>query len=155
MQENPDSDKGTKPDDKTAKATDKNGKPDDKATKAEPEDEDKKGKKGKKDKVAKTDGEEEEDGKGKKGKKDKVAKTDKGEKGDVKKEKPTLSVSVRPYAVVYIDNKKIQQTPLRDYAVSPGSHTILLVNDIKGKRETIKIKVSAGEKVPPITRNWD
>ena len=155
VQENPDSDKGTKPDDKTAKATDKNGKPDDKATKAEPEDEDKKGKKGKKDKVAKTDGEEEEDGKGKKGKKDKTAKADKGEKGDVKKEKPTLSVSVRPYAVVYIDNKKIQQTPLRDYAVSPGSHTILLVNDIKGKRETIKIKVSAGEKVPPITRNWD
>jgi hypothetical protein len=57
--------------------------------------------------------------------------------------------------MVFIDGKKIQQTPLRDYAISPGSHTILLVNDVKGKRDQIKIKVVAGEKVPPINRVWE
>lgn len=108
-----------------------------------------KGKKGKKDKLAKAEGEEETDKKGKKGKKDKTEKT------DVKKEKPTLTVTVRPFALVYIDKKKIQQTPLRNYPIGPGSHTILLVNDVKGKREEVKIKVTAGEKVPPINRVWE
>ena len=88
--------------------------------------------------------------KGKKGKKG-----DKGDKTDVAKIKPTLTVTVRPFAMVFIDGKKIQQTPLRDYAISPGSHTILLVNDVKGKRDQIKIKVVAGEKVPPINRVWE
>jgi serine/threonine protein kinase len=102
-------------------------------------------------KADKADGEEE-DKKGKKGKKDKA---DKADKTAAKKDKPTITITVRPYAVVYIDGKKIQQTPLRDFAISPGPHTILLVNDIKGKRESIKVKVTAGEKLPPITRSWE
>lgn len=134
-----------KTDDKTAKADDKTTK-----TKTEPEEDDKKSKKGKK--VAKADDEEEDDKKSKKGKKDKA---DKADKTAVKKEKPTLTVTVRPWAIVYIDGKKIQQTPLRDFAVSPGAHTLLLVNDSKGKRETIKLKVVAGEKINPITRTWE
>lgn len=128
--------------------------PDKPAPKSDTDEDDKKGKKGKKDKVAKTDTDEPDDDKdAKKGKKGK--KGDKGDKTDVAKIKPTLTVTVRPFAMVFIDGKKIQQTPLRDYAISPGSHTILLVNDVKGKRDQIKIKVVAGEKVPPINRVWE
>ena len=32
---------------------------------------------------------------------------------------------------------------------------VLLMNDSKGKRESIKVKVPAGEKLPPITRSWE
>jgi serine/threonine protein kinase len=70
------------------------------------------------------------------------------------KGKATLSVLVRPWAIVYIDNKKIKQTPLRDHPISPGKHTVLIVNDNKGKRESIPLNVTAGENYP-ITRNWD
>lgn len=146
VQEPDDSEKPTKPDkvdDKTAKADAKTDKTD-KTAKAD----------AKTDKTAKADkaDAEEEDKKGKKSKKDK---TDKADKTAAKKDKPTITITVRPYAVVYIDGKKIQQTPLRDFAISPGPHTILLVNDIKGKRESIKVKVTAGEKLPPITRSWE
>lgn len=69
--------------------------------------------------------------------------------------KPTLTVLVRPWAMVYVDGKKVQQTPLRGYALSPGSHKILLVNDSKGKREEIKLKVTADEAIPEIKRTWE
>ncbi len=62
---------------------------------------------------------------------------------------------MRPWAVVYIDGKKIQQTPLRAYAISAGNHKILLVNDTKGKREEIKLKVNPGEPLADIKRTWD
>lgn len=149
VQEN-DGEKPAKSDDKTTKTDDKTAKADDKASKADADEDDKKSKKGKK--VAKADEEEDDDKKSKKSKKDK---TDKADKTAVKKEKPTLTITVRPWAIVYIDGKKIQQTPLRDYAISPGSHTVLLMNDSKGKRETIKLKVVAGEKINPITRTWE
>lgn len=152
VQEN-DGEKPAKSDDKATKTDDKTAKTDDKASKADADEDDKKSKKGKK--VAKTDDEDEDDKKSKKSKKDKAEKTDKADKTAVKKEKPTLTITVRPWAIVYIDGKKIQQTPLRDYAISPGSHTVLLMNDSKGKRETIKLKVVAGEKINPITRTWE
>ena len=158
VQETEDGDKTAKTDDKSAKTDDKSAKTDDKSAKTaktEPEEDDKKGKKVKKDKVAKAEEEDDDDKKGKKSKKDKADKADKGDKTAAKKEKSTLTVTVRPWAIVFVDGKKIQQTPLRDFAISPGAHTILLVNDSKGKRESIKVKVSAGEKVPPITRTWE
>ncbi len=72
-----------------------------------------------------------------------------GDKG-----KPSLSVSVRPWAIVYIDGKKVGQTPLRDYPLSPGKHTLLLVNDNKGKRETVSVTATPGS-FYPITRSWE
>ncbi|HNN93550.1 MAG TPA: serine/threonine-protein kinase, partial [Pseudomonadota bacterium] len=96
----------------------------------------------------KKDGEEEDEdgGKKKKGKKE----------GDAaKKGKATLTILVRPWAIVYVDGKKLQQTPLRNYPISAGAHKILLVNDTKGKREEIKLKVNAGEAVPEIKRTWE
>lgn len=95
----------------------------------------------------KDESEDEEDGK-KKGKKTKD--------GDsAKKAKATLTVLVRPWAIVYLDGKKLQQTPLRNHPISAGAHKVLLVNDTKGKREEIKLKVTAGEAVPEIKRTWE
>ena len=126
----PDDKNAAKPDDKSAaKPDDKSAaKPDDK-TAAKPDDKS----------AAKPD--------------DKVAAKPEDKKKD-KKAKGLLTVTVRPWAIVFIDGKKIQQTPMRDYKISAGNHTVLLVNDTKGKRETIKLKVSAGESIPPITRTW-
>ncbi len=102
-------------------------------------------------------GDDEETGKKKKrrskeGKESKEAKESDGAKD---KGKATLTVLVRPWAIVYIDGKKIQQTPLRNYAISAGSHKLLLVNDSKGKRQEIKIKATAGEAVPEVKLNWE
>jgi hypothetical protein len=137
-----DEDEGKKDDKaKTDKTEAKDEKTDkaDKADKAEKTDKtDKKGDK-------KAEAEEEEDGGKKKRKKD-----DKKAAA-----KATLTILVRPWAIVYVDGKKIQQTPLRNYPISSGNHKILLVNDTKGKREEIKLKVSAGDAIPEIKRTWD
>ena len=61
---------------------------------------------------------------------------------------------VRPWAVVYIDGKQIKQTPLRDYAISAGKHTVMLVNENKGKRETISVNAIAGGNTA-INRTWE
>ena len=90
VQEN-DGEKPAKSDDKATKTDDKTAKTDDKASKADADEDDKKSKKGKK--VAKADEEEDDDKKSKKSKKDK---TDKADKTAVKKEKPTLTITVRP-----------------------------------------------------------
>jgi hypothetical protein len=121
--------------DKTAdKTTDKTGK-DDKAGKdGEPDDKGDKKDRTKRDKD-----------------KDKDKKDDKNAK---KAGRPTLSILVRPFAIVYVDNKKIGQTPIRDFALSPGSHTIILENAAKGKREKIGIKATAGQNLPSIVRDW-
>ena len=117
---------------------------------AKPDKVDKKDKGDKKAEVAA--GEEEEGGKKKKHKKkDK----EKGEGEGGKTAKAALTILVRPWAIVYLDGKKLQQTPLRNHTISPGSHKILLVNDTKGKREEIKLKVTAGEEIPEIKRNWE
>ena len=79
----------------------------------------------------------------------------KPEGADAKKAKATLTILVRPWAIVYVDGKKIQQTPLRNYPISVGNHKLLLVNDTKGKREEIKLKVTAGEAIPEIKRTWE
>ncbi len=134
----PAADKGK--DDGKKPVADKDEKKDEKAEKKD-EKTDKKGDK------KKDEPEDEEDGK-KKGKK--------GKEGDsTKKAKATLTVLVRPWAIVYLDGKKLQQTPLRNYPVSAGAHKVLLVNDTKGKREEIKLKVTAGEAVPEIKRTWE
>lgn len=70
------------------------------------------------------------------------------------KGKGRLTVLVRPWAIVYIDNKKIKQTPLRDFPLSPGKHTVLLVNDNKGKRETVSLTMAPGA-AQTITRDWN
>jgi hypothetical protein len=154
-----DTDKGNKADkgDKSDKADTDKGNKADKGDKSDKSDKADKGDKpeGDEDTGEEKKGHRHHGDKGDKG--DKSDKADKGDKGDKidKHAKGSITVMVRPWAIVYVDGKKIQQTPMRDYALSPGSHTLILENANKGKREVLKIKVGPGEKVAPISRTWD
>ncbi|OJT24540.1 hypothetical protein BO221_15430 [Archangium sp. Cb G35] len=52
---------------------------------------------------------------------------------------------IRPYAIVWVDNKLIGQTPLTPLELPAGKHTVLLINQEMGKRVTLQIEVQAGE----------
>ena len=98
-------------------------------------------------------------GKHRRGSRDKgEAREDKGEKTETASKptgaKGTLTVLVRPWAVVFIDGKRIKQTPLRDYSLSAGKHTVLLVNENKGKRESITVDAKASANTS-INRTWE
>lgn len=66
----------------------------------------------------------------------------------------TVSIFVRPWAIVFVDGRRIRQTPIQAYGLSAGKHTLELQNDTKGKREKIQINVEAGAS-QEIRRDWD
>jgi hypothetical protein len=68
--------------------------------------------------------------------------------------KGTISVFVRPWAIVFIDGSRLQQTPVKNYELPSGKHTIELVNEGRNRREkiTVDLKIGAGEE---IRRDWD
>jgi hypothetical protein len=68
--------------------------------------------------------------------------------------KATISVFVRPWAIVYVDGARLRQTPVQAYEVSSGKHTLELVNDGKAKREKIPLQLKPGES-QEIRRDWD
>ena len=68
--------------------------------------------------------------------------------------KGTLSVFVRPWAIVYIDGTRLRQTPVQGYELPSGKHTIELVNDPKGKKEKLQISLKPGES-QEIRKDWD
>jgi hypothetical protein len=68
--------------------------------------------------------------------------------------KGTLSVFVRPWAIVYVDGTRLRQTPVNGYELSSGKHTIELVNDPKAKREKMLITLKPGDS-QEIRRDWD
>jgi hypothetical protein len=88
------------------------------------------------------------------------SKKDPGKASRPKPDKPavvgkgTLSVYVRPWAIVFVDGARLRQTPVQNYELPAGKHTIELQNDPKGKKEKIVITVKAGEP-EEIRRDWD
>ncbi|MCP3063372.1 protein kinase [Myxococcus sp. K38C18041901] len=56
----------------------------------------------------------------------------------------TVEFRIRPYAVVYLDGKKLGETPLGIIDVPEGSHTVTAVNSRLGKRVTRSFEVKAG-----------
>jgi hypothetical protein len=66
----------------------------------------------------------------------------------------TLSVSVRPWAIVFVDHQRLKQTPINGYALPSGKHVIELVNEGKNRREKIEITLRPGEE-QDIHRDWD
>ena len=57
-----------------------------------------------------------------------------------------LAVDVRPWAVVYMDGKKLGHTPLQRQ-ISPGNHRITLKNTAQGYEKSFTIRASRGKKV--------
>lgn len=66
----------------------------------------------------------------------------------------TLSVLVRPWAIVFVDHQRLKQTPVQDYKISSGKHIIELVNEGKNRREKIEVNLKPGEE-QEIKRDWD
>jgi len=68
--------------------------------------------------------------------------------------KGTLTVLVRPWAIVLVDGTRLRQTPIRDFEISAGKHTVELVNEGKNRREKIQVTIKNGEP-EEIKRDWD
>ena len=54
----------------------------------------------------------------------------------------TLSVLVRPWAIVFVDHQRLKQTPVQGYKLPSGKHVIELVNEGKNRREKIEVTSS-------------
>jgi hypothetical protein len=66
----------------------------------------------------------------------------------------SLSVLVRPWAIVFIDHQRLKQTPVQGYKLPSGKHVIELVNEGKNRREKIEVNLKPGEE-QEIKRDWD
>ena len=66
----------------------------------------------------------------------------------------TLSVLVRPWAIVFVDRQRLKQTPVQGYKLPSGKHVIELVNEGKSRREKIEVTLKPGEE-QEIKRDWD
>lgn len=62
-----------------------------------------------------------------------------------------LTLKTTPWAKVFIDGAPAGSTPLFKYKLSPGKHTILLVNEGAGIRVTKSVTVQPGKN---IKKNW-
>jgi eukaryotic-like serine/threonine-protein kinase len=66
----------------------------------------------------------------------------------------TISILVRPWAIVFIDKQRLRQTPVQGYKIPSGKHVIELVNEGKNRREKIEVNLKPGEE-QDIKRDWD
>ena len=66
----------------------------------------------------------------------------------------SLSVLVRPWAIVFVDHQRLKQTPVQGYKLPSGKHVIELVNEGKNRREKIEVNLKPGEE-QEIKRDWD
>ena len=66
----------------------------------------------------------------------------------------TISIAVRPWAIVFVDKQRLRQTPINDYSLPSGKHIIELVNEGKNRREKIEVTLKPGDN-EDIHRDWD
>jgi serine/threonine-protein kinase len=66
----------------------------------------------------------------------------------------TISVRVRPWAIVFVDKQRLKQTPIDQYQLPSGKHVIELVNEGKNRREKIEVTLKPGEE-QEIHRDWE
>jgi serine/threonine-protein kinase len=55
-----------------------------------------------------------------------------------------LELRIRPYATVYLDGRRLGETPLPAQQVPPGKHTLRLVNEKLGKDVVIELTLHSG-----------
>lgn len=68
--------------------------------------------------------------------------------------KATISVFVRPWAIVFVDHQRLKQTPVTGFELPAGKHVIELANESKNRREKIDVDLKPGE-AQEIKRDWD
>lgn len=60
------------------------------------------------------------------------------------REQAQIVVNAKPWANVFVDGVRVGMTPVRGYAVSPGKHVVLLVNEELGKKHSYPINATPG-----------
>ena len=66
----------------------------------------------------------------------------------------TIDVSVFPWANVKIDGRSVGQTPLINYRLTAGPHTVEVFNRELKQRKRFKVTIIAGKKASPIKLEW-
>jgi hypothetical protein len=66
----------------------------------------------------------------------------------------TISVFVRPWAIVYVDGTRLRQTPVQAFKLPAGKHVIELVNEGKNRREKVQLQLKP-DAAEEIKRDWD
>jgi hypothetical protein len=56
-----------------------------------------------------------------------------------------LSVQTKPWSTVYIDGKKIKNTPLVNYSLKPGTYDVTVENPVQSISKTYRVKVLPGK----------
>jgi eukaryotic-like serine/threonine-protein kinase len=56
-----------------------------------------------------------------------------------------LTLDTVPWSSVYLNGRKLGDTPLVDYALRPGFHELKLVNEAKGISQVVELEVVAGK----------
>jgi len=69
------------------------------------------------------------------------------------RQKGKLAVYAVPWATVVVDGKRIGETPIKDFSLTAGSHSVELVNDELGKREKRRLSI-APNKTETIRVQW-
>jgi len=59
--------------------------------------------------------------------------------------KATLNVVTQPWSTVTMNGKRIGETPIRDLAVQPGRHRLVLTNPVKNLSKELTITLKPGE----------
>jgi serine/threonine-protein kinase len=57
----------------------------------------------------------------------------------------SVEFRIRPYAVVYLDGKKVGETPFAAIEVPAGTYTVTAVNRTLNKKVSRSFEVKAGE----------
>jgi hypothetical protein len=57
----------------------------------------------------------------------------------------TLTINSLPASSVKVDGKSVGSTPVTNYSVKAGKHTITFENAEEGLSKTIEVEVAAGE----------
>jgi hypothetical protein len=57
----------------------------------------------------------------------------------------SLSINTNPWSTVFVDGKKVGNTPLQRIKLKAGRHEVTLVNKEQGIEEKLKIVIKAGK----------
>ncbi|MGE5184025.1 MAG: protein kinase domain-containing protein [Acidobacteriota bacterium] len=87
---------------------------------------------------------------------DKVEKTEKTEKVERAASGPPgfVTIDAKPvYAVIYVDGKKLGETPLVHISLPPGKHGVRAVSQ-SGATQTTTVTIESGKTAPPCRIEW-
>lgn len=59
----------------------------------------------------------------------------------------SLYINSRPWADVLVDGEPVGMTPIKSWSISPGLHTVRLVNPAYGMAKSIELEVTPGERI--------